>query len=557
LVRGRDHINDHLLELASAGRLVKVAAEAPLRQIAVNAGLEGGVVVEKVKTLPEGHGLDANAGQYVDMPTAGIADPAKVTRSAPQNAALTAGLFLTTGRVPPDMPAPGERRPPVRHSGAGPGRIMSKQAARRFNPPPTWPPTPFGQGAARWLAAGPGVRAAPRMVGRLATTFRRRRCPSIQRHDQREGTPMRGIPSAGNTGPAAHAQGPADGLLALARSGDGEAFRTLVEPYRSELQVHCYRILGSVHDAEDLLQETLLAAWRGIGGYEERASIRTWLYRIATNRCLNALRSGARRSHEYVAYQPEVPLPEPSHHRAEPSWLEPYPDLLLDQIADNAAGPEARYELKESVSLAFLAALQQLPARQRAVLVLRDVLGFRAAEVADILDTTENAVTSALKRARGALANELPSQEWKSGPLPNSPEERRIVDDFVRVFEAGDVDAIVAMLTDDAWLTMPPLPLEYQGLNAIRNFLATVAMRNGLRHVLIPTRANGQPAFGCYLRDPRTPILHAHGVLVLSLTGNRIAAVTRFLDNSLLTIFGLPRSLRSKSAAYGADGRRP
>ncbi|ETK33266.1 sigma-70 family RNA polymerase sigma factor [Microbispora sp. ATCC PTA-5024] len=355
---------------------------------------------------------------------------------------------------------------------------------------------------------------------------------------------MRGMPPAGETDVSARAQRSAEDLLALARSGDGEAFRGLVEPYRRELQVHCYRILGSVQDAEDLLQETLLAAWRGIGGYEERASVRTWLYRIATNRCLNALRAGARRPPGYAAYRPEVPLPEPSHRRAEPSWLEPYPDVLLDEITDHTPGPEARYEVRESVSLAFLAALQQLPPRQRVVLVLRDVLGFRAAEVATILDTTGNAVTSALKRARGALAHELPDRDWENAPLPHSPQERRIVAGFSRAFEAGDVDAIVAMLTNDAWLTMPPLPLEYQGRDAIRHFLATVALGNGYRHMLIPTRANGQPAFGVYLRDPRTPVLHAHGVLVLTLTGNRITALTRFHDNSLLTIFGLPRSLR-------------
>jgi RNA polymerase sigma-70 factor (ECF subfamily) len=311
---------------------------------------------------------------------------------------------------------------------------------------------------------------------------------------------MRGIGPFGDHGPGMPGQGtPEDRLiLARARSGDGEAFRQLVEPYRRELQVHCYRILGSVQDAEDLL----------------------------------------------VAYEPEVPLPEPSRRRAEPSWLEPYPDVLLDQIADHAPGPEARYEARESVSLAFLAALQQLPARQRAVLVLRDVMGFGAAEVATILGTSETAVTNALNRARGTLLDELPGEDWKSAPLPNSPQERRIVDDFASAFQAGDVDAIVAMLTDDAWLTMPPLPLEYRGMEAIRNFLATAALRNGIRQVLIPTRANGQPAFGCYLRDPRTPILHAHGVLVLTLTGSRITTLTRFLDNSLLTMFGLPRSLR-------------
>ncbi|MFI7448688.1 sigma-70 family RNA polymerase sigma factor [Nonomuraea sp. NPDC049714] len=354
---------------------------------------------------------------------------------------------------------------------------------------------------------------------------------------------MRGIPPSEGT------DAPAEDLPALARNGDGEAFRRLVEPYRRELQVHCYRILGSVQDAEDLLQETLLAAWRGIGGFEERASVRTWLYRIATNRCLNALRSGARRPHERAAYQPEVQLPEPSHRREEPSWLEPYPDVLLDEIADHLPGPEARYEARESVSLAFLTALQRLPPRQRAVLVLRDVLGFRAAEVAAMLDTTENAVTSALKRARGVLAVELPGRE--SAPLPDSPQERRIVADFTRAFEAGDVEAIVAMLTDDAWLTMPPMPLEYQGKDAIGHFLTTVALRACRSEMLIPTRANGQPAFGCYVRDPRTPILHAHGVLVLTLTGDRITALTRFHDNSLLTRFGLPRSLRVNTDGKG------
>ena len=187
---------------------------------------------------------------------------------------------------------------------------------------------------------------------------------------------MQGMPPAKDTDAANRAQHGADDLLALARSGDGEAFRGLVEPYRPELQVHCYRILGSIQDAEDLLQETLLAAWRGIGGYEERASVRTWLYRIATNRCLNALRAGARRPYDHATYQSEVPLPEPSHRRAEPTWLEPYPDALLDRLADEAPGPETRYEVRESVSLAFLTALQQLPLRQRAVLVLRDVLGF-------------------------------------------------------------------------------------------------------------------------------------------------------------------------------------
>jgi RNA polymerase sigma-70 factor (TIGR02960 family) len=334
-------------------------------------------------------------------------------------------------------------------------------------------------------------------------------------------------------------------LLLSAQSGDGQAFRALVEPYWRELQVHCYRILGSAQDAEDAIQETLLAAWRGIGGYEGRASLRAWLYRIATNRCLNLLRANSRRPDQDVANRSEIPLPEPSRHRAEPSWLEPYPDALITEIRDSTPGPEARYEIRESVSLAFMVALQALPPRQRAVLVLRDVLGFRAAEVASMLTTTETAVASALSRARVTLSEDLPTPDRESAPLPDSPQERLVVETFSRAFEVGDVEAILSILTDDAWLTMPPLPLEYQGLDAIGNFLTSIALRSGTRHSLIPTRANGQPAFGVYRRDPQTPILHAHGLLVLTLTGRRISAVTRFHDNALLAPFGLPRSLRA------------
>jgi RNA polymerase sigma-70 factor (TIGR02960 family) len=337
---------------------------------------------------------------------------------------------------------------------------------------------------------------------------------------------------------------PGDDTLRRARTGDGQAFRELTEPYRRELQVHCYRILGSIQDAEDLLQETLLAAWRGLDGFEGRSSLRAWLYRIATNRCLNALRAGGRRP-ERPAYVPEVPLPEPTR-RGDPSWLEPFPDVLLDELPDGALGPEARYETKESVSLAFLVGLQHLPPRQRAVLVLRDVLGFRAAEVAGMLDSSENSVNSALKRARATLATRMPDADRDRAPLPHSSRERKIVEDFSRAFESGDVDAILALLTDDVWLTMPPLPLEYQGHAATGHFLATIAMRDGRRYRLIPTYANGQPAFGSYLVDPRTPIAHAHGLLVLTLSGDRICALTRFVDNSLLPHFGLPRTLRSR-----------
>jgi RNA polymerase sigma-70 factor (TIGR02960 family) len=328
-------------------------------------------------------------------------------------------------------------------------------------------------------------------------------------------------------------------LLTRARTGDGEAFRELTDPYRRELQVHCYRILGSLQDAEDMLQETLLAAWRGLDGFEGRATLRAWLYRIATNRCLNALRDDARRPRE--PRPAEVVLPEPTR-RGEPIWLEPYPDALLDGLSDAAPGPEARYETKEAVSLAFLAAVQSLPPRQRAILLLRDVLGFRATEVADTLGATEDSVTSALKRARAALATRLPDRDDVA--LPDTPRERELVGRFAEAFERGDVDAVVAMLTDDAWLTMPPLPLEYQGRPAAANFLSTIAFRQARSYRLIPTRANHQPAFGCYLNDAHAPIAHAHGILVLTLAGDQISAVTRFLDNSIMAHFGLPRALR-------------
>jgi RNA polymerase sigma-70 factor (ECF subfamily) len=328
-------------------------------------------------------------------------------------------------------------------------------------------------------------------------------------------------------------------LLAQARAGDGEAFRELVEPYRRELRVHCYRMLGSVQDAEDLLQETLLAAWRGLDRFERRSSLRTWLYRIATNRCLNALRASDRRVREQSS-RVEVHMPEPTRW-VEPTWLEPYPDVLLSDVPDPAPGPDVRYESKEAISLAFVAAMQALPPRQRAVLVLRDVLGFRASEVADVLGASQESVTSALKRARAALATELPAGDTA---LPDSRRERELAMRFAEAFESGDVDAIVELLTDDAWLRMPPLPLEYQGRAATAHFLKTIAFRGARRYRLIPTRANGQPAYGVYLYDAHTPIARAHGLMVITLANGGISALTRFLDTSMLGYFGLPRTLR-------------
>jgi RNA polymerase sigma-70 factor (TIGR02960 family) len=332
--------------------------------------------------------------------------------------------------------------------------------------------------------------------------------------------------------------------LARARAGDGEAFRELTDPYRRELQLHCYRILGSVQDAEDMLQETLLAAWRGLERFEERASMRAWLYRIATNRCLNALRDTGHRRHQLARPPaPRFEAPEPTR-RTEPAWFEPYPDALLEDLPDTSPGPEARYESREALALAFVAGLQHLPPRQRAVLVLRDVLGFRAAEVAGLLDSSEVSVNSALQRARAALDVRLPAAGRELAPLPRSPRERELVGRFVDAFESADVERVVALLTDDAWLTMPPEPLEYQGRAAIARFYLTRSWWGVQEARLVPTRANGQPAFGYYLRDPLAPIWHAHGLVVLTLEGGQISAITRFGDNSLFPQFGLPRTLR-------------
>ena len=331
-------------------------------------------------------------------------------------------------------------------------------------------------------------------------------------------------------------------LIDRARAGDGEAFQELIEPYRRELQVHCYRMLGSLQDAEDVLQETLMAAWQGLGGFEERASIRTWLYRIATNRCLNARRSASRRpakEWDIAEYQP----PEPTR-LGEIVWLEPFPDALLEGVMDVPLGPEARYEQAETISLAFVTALQVLPPRQLAVLVLRDVLGFHANEVAEMLDSTIDSVNSLLKRARAGLQRRLSTDaDREAAPAPDSPSEQATVAEFVRAYESGDLDALVALLTDDVFLSMPPLPLEYEGIDVATRFYATM-IGSGRRFDLVPTRANGQPAFGAYLRAP-SGIRHGTGLLVLTLAGDRICSVTRF-DTSVLPWFGLPRSLPSR-----------
>ena len=331
-------------------------------------------------------------------------------------------------------------------------------------------------------------------------------------------------------------------LLTRARAGEADAFAQLVAPHRRELHVHCYRILGSAQDAEDAVQEALLAAWRGLGGYAERASLRTWLYRIATNRCLNMLRAGDRRprTHEERPYLP-LPVATPSD---EPLWLEPYPDQLLDELPDDAPGPEPRYEMREAISLAFITALQLLPARQRAALILHDVLGYRAGEVASMLESTEESVTSALKRARARLEKCFREEDNDaSPPLPRSPEEHQALERFTTAFEGGDIGVLVAMFTEDVRYSMPPIPFEYRGLDAVTQSLTQAVHARPSRR-LVPTRANGQPAFGVYVRDDRDGIFRAVGLLVVTFAGERVAGLTRF-ETGVLPNFGLPRSLPS------------
>jgi RNA polymerase sigma-70 factor (TIGR02960 family) len=323
-----------------------------------------------------------------------------------------------------------------------------------------------------------------------------------------------------------------EATLARAKAGDGAAFGELIDPYRRELQAHCYRILGSVQDAEDVLQEALLAAWRSIGGFDGQ-SLRAWLYRIATNRCLNYLHGDARPPHP-TARPDRGAGPAALVRSSEPWWLEPYPD----DLDDLTPGSEARYDARESIALSFVAGLQHLPPQQRAVLVLRDVLGFSAAEAAGILGTTQAAVNSALIRARAGLH---PDRDPHDVPVPKSPAEAAIVDRFVNAFERFNLDELVALLTDDARLTMPPEPAEHRGPLPIAGFL--LESHSGKDLKFLPTRANGQPALVLYLPDPSAPIWRACGLIVLALRGNQVHAITRFADLGLIARFGFPRTL--------------
>ncbi|MGW3343917.1 sigma-70 family RNA polymerase sigma factor [Nonomuraea rubra] len=361
----------------------------------------------------------------------------------------------------------------------------------------------------------------------------------IEEPDGEAGEPPPPLRGGEDREPVAARGGEERELVAAARGGDEEAFGRLVGPLRDELRAHCYRMLGSLHDAEDAVQETLDRAWRSLGRYEDRGSIRPWLYKIATNRALTLIERRTRR---------ELPADLGPGGASEVAWLEPYPDRLMSWT--DGLDPEARVLARESVELAFVAALQHLPALQRAVLLLRDVLGYAAREVADLLGTTVAAVNSALQRARGTLRDLLPGATQQQTLRELGEEGRReLAQRYADAWEAGDVEAIVAMLTEDARYSMPPLTAWYQGHAGIRAFLEEGALRRRWRFVA--ARANGQLAFGTYMWDGERGRYVPAGLDLLVLRGTRVAEVVSFLETDFAS-FGLPDGDELGSAA-GAD----
>jgi RNA polymerase sigma-70 factor, ECF subfamily len=307
-----------------------------------------------------------------------------------------------------------------------------------------------------------------------------------------------------------------------------------IERDRKDLHAHCYRMLGSLHDAEDALQEALLRAWRGLARFEGRSSLRTWLYTIATNTCLSAI---ARRPARALPID-YGPAADP-HDLASERWIEPYPD---QELGTGLSAPEARYERRESVELAFIAALQHLAPRPRAVLMLREVLGFSAREVAEALDTTVASVNSSLQRARRTVEERMPPMSQQTTLRALGDERMRaVVEDYVDALERGDVGAVLAMLTEDATWSMPPIPEWYAGHDAIADFLEHGPMRRRWRH--LATHANGQLAVGCYMWDDDAGAYAAHVIDVLTLRGDQIAAITAFIGAELFAGFGLPAEL--------------
>jgi RNA polymerase sigma-70 factor, ECF subfamily len=332
-------------------------------------------------------------------------------------------------------------------------------------------------------------------------------------------------------------------LLEAARHGDEGAFSQLVASHRPALHAHCYRMLGSVQDAEDALQEALLNAWRALPRFEARSSLKSWLYRIATNACLKTIERRPKRVLP-VDYGPAADRHDaPAQPLVESTWLEPYPDMGLE-LEDRLPLPDARYEQRESVELAFVAALQHIAGRQRAVLILRDVLGFSAREVAEILEMTPAAVDTALQRAHKTVDNRLPARSQQATLHALGDERlREMVDAFVDAWERADVGAVVAMLAHDATIAMPPAPTWYRGHDAVASFLRGIALAADKRWRLVRVNANGQPAFGEYLWHERTQHFVAEAVTVLTFADNSIVDITSFRRPELFAQFGLPDHL--------------
>jgi RNA polymerase sigma-70 factor (ECF subfamily) len=326
-------------------------------------------------------------------------------------------------------------------------------------------------------------------------------------------------------------------LLDAARNGDELAYSRLVGPYRDQLHAHCYRMLGSAPDAEDALQEALTRAWRGLPRFEARSSLRSWLYTIATNTCLRLIERRPARVLPIDYGPPADPHDNVAEPLVESAWVQPYPDELL--------GVEASYEQRESVELAFIAALQHLPPQQRAVLILREVLGFSGAEVAETLDTTPAAVYSTLQRAHKTVDARLPEQSQQATLRALGDEKlREIVDGFVDAWERGDIDALVALLAEDVTVTMPPHPTWFTGRDGVSHFLLTRPLAPRLRWRVLPARANGQLAFGQYLWSDEAASFMAHSVTVVTLRGSAIKELDFFLTPALVERFGLPDQLR-------------
>jgi RNA polymerase sigma-70 factor, ECF subfamily len=318
-------------------------------------------------------------------------------------------------------------------------------------------------------------------------------------------------------------------LVAAARGGDEAAYRRIVDGHRSELHAHCYRMLGSVHDAEDALQDALLRAWRGLPRFEGRSSLRSWLYRIATNTCLDTVAKRPKRVLPIDHSPATDPSTGPGQPVVESVWIEPYADERLG-VEDGFAAPEARYEQREAVELAFIAALQHLPPRQRAVLILREVLGFSAREVADALDSTVASVNSALQRARQAADERLPERSQQATLRTLGDEAvRELVDRYVEAWERNDVDAVVAMLAEDATIAMPPLASWYGGRDQMARFLAGWPLSGAWRWKVRRTRANAQPALGFYAWDPKSERHLPFALNVLSLSGDKVQDVIAFV----------------------------